>query len=188
MIRIVYVSPKDHGPWLSRGFRAVRTVLGFSGIQQASRPTLLVILSGFEPERALRLIEEHEPKKVLLGIGNPPTADRFRERNKAEQKLILSRQDVEMFDFPADDVDNCRMVLEKLLSPHLRDSNVILAPMNTKLSTLAALLVAEAHPEIQLTYCLPGEYNVEDYSTGAHKIFMTSLPYLEAEEQESKCA
>jgi len=48
--------------------------------------------------------------------------------------------------------------------------------MSTKLSTLGALLVAESHPEVQLTYCLPGEYNVEHYSSGARSLFIDYIP------------
>jgi len=152
-IRAVYVSPKDHGKWLSRGFRDIRNVMGFGGIQQASRPTILAVLSGFEPERTLKIIEEHEPTKVLLGVGSPPTAPKFLERNINEQKLILARQEVEEFSFPANNIEDCWKCLENVLKPYLGKYNVILAPMSTKLSTLAALLISMHHPEIQITYC-----------------------------------
>ena len=175
-IRAVYVSPKDHGEWLSRGFRCVRNVMGFGGLQVASRPTILTVLSGFEPERTLNIIEGHEPTKVLLGIGDPPTSPRFLERNVAEQKLALARQDVEEFTFPANSIRDCWTQLESVVRPYLADHNVILAPMSTKLSTLAAILTAEQHPEIQMTYCVPGEYNVHEYSTGAENIFIEQIP------------
>jgi hypothetical protein len=103
-IRALYVSPSNMGDWLSRGFRKVRNVMGFSGNQDPNRPNALVILSGFEPERTLKIIEEHEPMRVLLGIGNPPTRPSFLERNVADQRLILARQTVESFEFPTNDV------------------------------------------------------------------------------------
>ena len=176
-IRVVCVSPKDYGEWLSRGFRGIRNVMGFAGILQSSLSTVLVVLSGFEPGRTLKIIEEHEPTKVLLGTGDPPTAQRFLERNISEQKLILARQDVEMFTFPANSVKDCHEHLRSLLQPYLAQYNVILAPMSTKLSTLGAFLVAERHPEIQITYCIPGEYNIEDYSAGADKVFVEEIPH-----------
>lgn len=179
-IRAVYVSPEDYGEWLSRGFRCVRSVMGFPGILQSSRPTVLTVLSGFEPERTFKIIEEHEPAKVLRGIGDPPTTPRFLKRIERivnEQKLIMARQDVEEFRFPADNIDDCWKCLENLLPPYLAEYNVILAPMSTKLSTLAAFLIAEHHPEIQITYCVPGEYNIDDYSTGANDLFIAQVPY-----------
>lgn len=176
-IRAVYVSPEDHGGWLSRGFRCVRNVMGFAGIQQASRSSVLAVLSGFEPERTLKIIEEHEPIKVLLGIGDPPTTHKFLERNVNEQTLILSRQDVESFTFPADNIEECWECLERLLRPYLHEYNLMLAPMSTKLSTLGAFLMAECHPEIQISYCIPGEYNIEDYSIGADNVFVDQIPF-----------
>jgi hypothetical protein len=58
----------------------------------------------------------------------------------------------------------------------LGDNNVVVAPMSTKPSTLGALLLAEEHPEVQITYCVPGEYNVRDYSSGAEALFVDGLP------------
>lgn len=178
-IRAVYVSPKDHGKWLSHGFRDVRNIMGFAGIQRTSQPTILVVLSGFEPERTLKIIEEHEPTKVLLGVGYPPTAPKFFERNINEQKLILARQEVEEFSFAADNIDDCYKCLENVLKSHFGKSNVILAPMSTKLSTLAALLIALHHPEIQITYCIPGEYNTDEYSIGVENIFIDEIPMVQ---------
>jgi hypothetical protein len=174
-IRVLYTSPSEHGSWLSQGFREVRNVMGFGGIQHSSLQTVLVVLSGFEPDRASRIIEEHEPAKVLLGIGDPPTKVKFLERNLNEQKLILARQEVERFSFPTSDISGCQARLEDLLRPYLGNYNVVLAPMSTKLSTLAVFLFAERHPEVQVTYCVPGEYNTEDYSTGADQIFIGEL-------------
>jgi hypothetical protein len=174
-IRMLYVSPEDHGEWLSRGFRCVRNIMGFPGIQQPSLPTLLAVLSGFEPERVLKLVDEHEPTMIYMGIGDPPTERRFLERNIEEQKLILARQDVEEFRFSAENAMDCRDQLEELLTPSIGNYNIILAPMSTKLSTIAALLVAELHTEIQLTYCVPGEYNIGSYSTGADTLFIDEI-------------
>lgn len=175
-LRAIYISPEDHGKWLSRGFRHVRNVMGFAGIQRSNRPTLLVALSGFEPERTAKIIQEHEPNKVLLGMGMPPTTKKFLERNKNEQKLILARQDVEQFPFPAGSIANCWKALEDIIRPYLDTHNIVLAPMCTKLSTIGAILLAENHPEIQITYCLPGEYNLQHYSSGASTIYIEEVP------------
>lgn len=175
-IRTVYVSPQNHGEWLSRGFRCIRNVLGFSGIQEARQPNILIVLSGFEPERTLKIIEEHEPSKVLLGIADPPTDPSFLDRNRDDHKLILSRQDVEEFCFPAGDINECWNCLESLVKDVIEENNVIIAPMNTKPSTLAVLLTAEKHVKIQITYCLPGEYNLSEYSKGIKKIYIDEMP------------
>lgn len=177
MIRVLYVSPIDHGKWLSRGFREVRSIIGFPGVQRADKPTTLVVLTGFEPDRVTKIVEEHGPDKVLLGFGNPPTQKSFLSRNVADQeKLVFSKQEVQKFDFPANSIEACHHCLELLLRDELPSHNVIIAPMSTKLSTLGAYLTAEAHPEIQLTYGVPGEYNTKDYSYGAESILVDIMP------------
>jgi hypothetical protein len=175
--RILYVSPRKHGEWLTHGFREVRTIIGFPGILRSNRPTILVILTGFEPDRVTKIVEEHSPDKVLLGFGNPPTKQSFLERNIEEQKkTVFSKQEVERFEFPANSIEACHNYLETLLSGCLPVNNIILAPMSTKLSTIGALLTVEAHHEMQLTYCVPGEYNIQDYSRGIRSIFMETIP------------
>lgn len=174
-IRALYVSPGSHGPWLSRGFRNVRSIVGFAGVQQPSRPTLLMALSGFEGDRTVKLIEEYEPSRVLLGLGDPPTLPNFLERNISEHKLVLSRTDVEEFRFPANNVAECDAVLERKITSLLDSYNVVISPMSTKLSTVAAFQVASRHSDVQLAYSLPGEYNWSDYSQGTSHVFIEEL-------------
>lgn len=173
-LRVFYSSPQKHGEWLSRGFREVRNVMGFPGIQTPGAPTSLIVLSGFEPDRTCRLIEAYEPSEVLLGIGNPATNHTFLDRNVAEQKLILSRQDVHKFYFPANSVAECASTLRSMIASH-SPSNIIIAPMCTKLSTIAAFLVAEENHAIQLAYSVPGEYNIDEYSSGISAIYSEDI-------------
>jgi len=175
-VRILYVSPSEHGEWLSRGCKLVRNALGFAGEHDPNRRSLLVVLSGFETERVLHLIEEHEPTKVLLGLGNPPTNSEFLARNRDEQKLVLARQDVERFEFPANDIVGCADILKKLVTDHIDEYNIAIAPMSTKLTTISVFLIAEAYPDVQVTHCVPDEYNTEDYSCGISDIYIDSLP------------
>ena len=42
--------------------------------------------------------------------------------------------------------------------------NVVIAPMNNKISTLGASLLAIEMPEIQICYSSPNIYNVDGYS------------------------
>lgn len=176
-LRIAYSSPKKHGDWLSEGFRSVRNVMGFAGIQKPGLQTLLVILSGFEPERTLRLIEEHEPSLVFLGFGDPPTREDFLKRNLDEQETIitLAQQETKEFNFPANGIKDSFNCLDKLVETYVESHNIVVAPMSTKLSTLGVLLLAEKYPEIQITYGIPGKYNIDGYSKGVDEIFLSML-------------
>lgn len=58
-------------PWLSKGVRIIRSVVGYSGDMSPIKDLLLIILVGFEYERAQTLIEVFEPNKLYLGMALP---------------------------------------------------------------------------------------------------------------------
>jgi hypothetical protein len=174
--RALYVTPESHGEWLSRGHTTIRNILGLTGLHESSKPTVLILLSGFEADRSLSIIEEFEPAKVLLGFGDPPTDEQFLSRNKREQEIIMKTHEPSKFEFPANDIKGSFEVIDRLIDEHLLDYNVVVAPMSTKLSTIGAWKAARKHIEVQVTYAIPGEYNFESYSEGASGIFIESIP------------
>lgn len=177
--RIVYTKPCDYGEWLSRGFRRVRNVVGFPGVHIASKQTALIILSGFEEGRAVKVIDEIEPTCVLWGMGDPPTDPKFLQRNEMTSRVILSRQDVENFRFPANSVCDCTCkIVSEIDRATEKWGNVILVPMSTKLSTVAAFRAVMARLEVQLAYGLPGEYNTSEYSRDESGIYVETLSSL----------
>lgn len=174
-VRIIYISPQKHGRWLTSGFLKVTNIIGFSGIHNPLLPTLLIVLSGFESDRVSKIICEHEPALVLLGVGDPPTNEEFHNRNIKEQQQILENEIVNEFKFPANDIQACKFVLDKQISKYRDDYNIVIAPMSTKLSTIATYLSAKENPQIQITYCYPSKYNFDDYSSGIGEIYLENL-------------
>ena len=177
--RIVYVSPESYGEWLSAGFQQVRNVIGLGGLQDPGKKTLLVVLCGYEHHRAIKTIEEYEPAKVLLGFGDEPTEGEFLRRNMEELErvgaLALTQQEVDKFAFPADGIMKCFERLDFVVGPYVDSHNVVVAPMSTKLSTIAAYLLAKKHAQVQVSYCAPAEYNIASYSKGAKSVFIEEL-------------
>ncbi len=182
-IRLFYASADDHGSWLSRGFRCIRNVSGLGGLPRANRQTTLVVLSGFEPFRTQKLIEEHEPVRVLLGVGDPATSKQFLDRNMVEQQLLLARQDVRDFRFPVGGVYEALECLRKVVHDYA-ETNLVFAPMSTKFSTIATYLLAEEFPDAQISYCVPGEYNIDGYSIGVGNFYQD---LLKPKKQEPVC-
>jgi hypothetical protein len=58
------------------------------------------------------------------------------------------------------------------------ESNVIIAPLNTKLSTVGAGLYALRHKAIQICFPPVGEYNETTYSTPGPDAYVVSLADL----------
>ena len=164
----------DASKWLSVGVEDMRSVLGFSGRILPSRKSHLVVLVGFEHERAAALIESFEPNRLSLGYGKPGTftGPKHEAANRRFHHLLSSMvaksASVESFEFACNDPWAARdAVLER--GNRYPDCNVIVAPMNTKVSTVGCALAAFKNDGIQLCYAQPASYNYSNYSSpGPH--------------------
>lgn len=70
--------------WLSRGVKDVRSVLGFPGTMLPSRKLHLIILTGFEVERASEVILRYRPASMSIGLGakEQSISDSHHSKNK----------------------------------------------------------------------------------------------------------
>lgn len=174
--RMLYVSTDEYGEWLSSGHHDTRNIIGYSGMFDQNKPTVLVILSGFETSRTRATIEEHEPQKVLLGMGKPPTEPGLLERNRNDMELVRARQETVEFDFPTESISESFKVINDIITDHLHDWNIVLSPMSTKPSTVGAWLAARKHMEVQVSYTIPEEYNTRHYSSGWGTLYSEKIP------------
>lgn len=175
IIKVIYVSPMEHGDWLSKGYTEISNIIGFSGCYDVLKPTALIILSGFEKERPLNMVEAYEPQKIFLGLSNPAVQDSFGKRNATVNCELLHYPNVSKFDFAASDIELCYYSIEQIIVDNIKECNVVVAPLCTKLSTIACFLLARKYPEVQLIYCYPLEYNYVSYSKGVKKIIIDYL-------------
>ncbi|MGZ3634319.1 MAG: hypothetical protein ACXVAJ_08355, partial [Parachlamydiaceae bacterium] len=150
--------------WLSRGVRSIRSVLGFPGIMLPSKKLHLIILAGFEVERAKETIVRYEPASLSIGLGrrNESVSAAHHQKNKffVEKLNLFVReqdtycQDIQHFEFSCIDPQKTK---DELLS-HIatleesEDRNIVICPLNTKLSTVGVALAALEKPEIQICY------------------------------------
>lgn len=155
--------PRDK--WLSKGIREVRSVMGYPGEFVPSRPTHLVVLVGFEDYRALRLVQEIEPSLVSVGYGDSQELDTRPHQITNEMKLEKLRSvvgNVDDFVFSCYDADSTEMTIREVAGKG--EYNTILAPMNTKISSLGAGRAAIRDESIQICYAQADIYNYGFYS------------------------
>jgi hypothetical protein len=180
-VKFVYVGAGEYSVntnpnerWLSKGVTDTRAVLGYPGIMLPSRKLHLIVLVGFEHERAEKLIEKYEPALVSLGLGREHQSVRpehyainaeFHQRvQQFAENLSTSLAGVRRFEFSC--VDPLQTMADVASEAgRFPKLNVAVCPMNTKPSTIGAALLALNDETIQLVYAQPGEYNVEGYST-----------------------
>lgn len=177
------VGDKDEDKWLSKGVGPIRSVLGFAGELLPSRGHHLIVLVGFEHERARALIEKYEPSVISLGYGRTGTATNMRHEsaNRHFHRLVMAMAathgQVREFSFACDDPVETRAVIGQVIAA-CPDYNTVIAPMNTKLSTLGAALVGIENPNVQICYARAHHYNYHRYSQPGQDCFLLRLPEL----------
>ena len=151
--------------WLSEGIEETRSVLGFSGDLGVREGLKLIMLVGFEWERARRLIEAYDPTKLALGIGRRIDAIEqihYEANERFFEKLKHCYPSATRFEFSTNDAEATAEILTKQCQEE--DSTLVVAPLNTKISTVGAALAAFADPRIQLCYAQAAVYNCASYS------------------------
>lgn len=157
----------DEKRWLSKSIGTVRSVLGYAGEFDPVKGLHLIILMGIEVEKATKLINELEPAKLSFGLGRKYTSVNLGHTQLSElnyNKLAIARSAVETFAFSCTSPSQTRADLARYIAKH-PEYNTVIAPQNTKLSTIGAGLYAMEYPEVQLCYAPANKYNVDGYST-----------------------
>jgi hypothetical protein len=166
--------------WLSRGVSDVRPILGYSGEFIPWRPLHLILLGGFESDRALELIRTLEPTHISLGIARAGESnsefDVLAMQNIAQIKAIYGGADEFTF-HPYSPASAHHAIAERTQA--IPAFNVAVAPMSTKLSTIGAALAAIEHEEIQLCYPQAVLYNYLRYSRSADSAFLVQVEAAE---------
>lgn len=189
-IFLAYTNAAEYNPgvpnekkWLSYGVREVRTVLGFAGEIMPSKRSHLIVLVGYEHERASELISTFEPDVLSLGHGKSGTQTALQHHETNQHFFGLVRQavathpGVNTFEFSCNDPVATKLaILEQIV--RYPDHNHIIAPMNTKLSTIGAGLVASEDSKIQICYAEPLLYNYNNYSFPGENCYLLELNEL----------
>lgn len=182
-------SPGDD-VWLSRGVRSIRSVLGFPGTMLPSKKLHLVVLAGFEVERASEVIVRYEPVSISIGLGKreQSVSDAHHDKNKLffdrlnqfVKEQDANSQEIHHFEFSCVDPLQTKNQLLSHINrlKALDDKNIVICPLNTKLSTVGVVLATIEYPEIQICYAEPDEYNTEGYSKPGTEVTIVSLKDL----------
>ena len=166
--------------WLSRGIEGIRSVLGYPGKIIPSRKTHLIIIVGYEHERAAGLIEALEPHSIALGYGRSGTATTEKDKDANERYMELVKQmaasysKVFTFEIPCDDPYGTSKEISQQIS--LAESmNILIAPMNNKLSTIGVAHAVLDNEDVQLCYAQALRYNYINYSRPSDQCYVFEI-------------
>lgn len=184
-IQFLYTPAKEYAigltneeKWLSRGILKVNSVFGYSGIIRPSRPFHLVLLMGFEVERASSLINAYEPSKISVGYARKEgsiSEELYQLNRQKFNELLMEFPNAESFEFSCTDIDECKLNILAQTAKY-EDCNVIVSPMNNKISTISCSLAAFENDEIQLAIAIPALYNYQSYSIPSDYYYLFDIP------------
>lgn len=171
--------------WLTKGVKQVRSVVGYPGALVPSKDLHLIVMVGFEHERAQRVIETYEPARLSLGFA-PPLASVSENLSETNKEFFLRVQqfaketkqgtmDLGEFEFSCIDPIQARDALLKQIGQD-NDYNTVVCPLNTKIATIGAALTAFERDDIQLCYAEAAIYNSANYSSPGSTITLFDLP------------
>lgn len=176
-IKLVYTPADNYSPeWLTKGVKQIRSIFGYSGMIQPSKKQLLIILNGFEDERTSEIIKSFEPNMILLGKPSKKTSinDTLDIRGKQSFEKIQEKYTniKETFEFSCIDIQETIKKIEDFISKYGEEYNIILSPLNNKISTIAVAIVALNNDKVQVCYASANQYNIDNYSTPSDYLLM----------------
>ncbi|ODM29855.1 hypothetical protein A6779_12065 [Marinobacter adhaerens] len=165
---------------LSDGVVSIRSVMGYMGDVNIEDPLHLIILSGFEHERAKEIIDTLEPDHITIGYASKDgsiSEDLYRSNIEFTNTLIAYYSDtkIDTFEHSLRDPESSKNEILKAVGGK-SDFSTVVAPLNNKISTVGAGLAAISDPRIQLCYAEMANYNVSSYSKATDDCYIFKIP------------
>lgn len=157
-VQVVYNSPKSYAKdWLTRDPDRPRLIPKVSGVADLGRPTVLIVLTGFDVDRTNQMVHYFDPVHTYLGL---QVGDQYENQEKNVSKhLNLFGRKASQFEIDAYSGDFGEGVLRAVLSDNV-DANVIIGCLGPKPSAIAAFRLHVAEPRVGLAYVPAREYNL----------------------------
>ncbi len=155
--------------WLSQGAIMAHPVLGYSGMILPGKKNHLVVITGYEYSRALSAISDIDPSSISLIYGSSSSAitEKDKEANSLfknmVQEMAFEYTDIEEYDIPCNNPDEISDGLKKIYDNN-KDKNIIILPLNSKMSTLGVIKSVLNNDEPQVCYAPAVVYNEYNYS------------------------
>jgi len=165
-VSIIYSKPTYYGGWLSKDAGKPRLIYNHSGITNLDNPTALLIVTGFDLERASQLIQYFEPKITFLALQKGEQFDNHKKNIEIHLENIRTYCEVDHFFFDSFTKDGGYEELRNRMSTEVGQYNIVSSSLGPKPSTVALYKLQKDYPQIALCYVPSSQYNVINYSNG----------------------
>ncbi len=163
-IEYIYHRPRQYGPGLlSYNPMFPRLIYKMSGIADATKPTLLIVTSGYDFERIDAIKYKYEP--AILIILYSFNAD-YRQEDLSTELTKKYPNDI-MIQIDAYNVDSVHAKLKEILSVYnsKNEYNIVCASLGPKPTAISFFKLWQEFPAIGLCYTPSKDYNI-NYSKG----------------------
>ena len=161
-----YHSPaKYSGKWLSRNFGRPRLVHKLSGIARSGTPTVLLLVAGYDVQRAWQLFNFFEPSKFIIGL---QTKSKFANNEENMQQYVQEFSKIDGFScfemnaFGDDHGLNC---IQQQLNAIGEGYNIICSSLGPKLTAVSLYCAQRQCERLGLVYAPASEFS-DEYSEG----------------------
>lgn len=183
VLRIYYTEPRNYVTNLylpmSMGIRTVSQITGFMSFTPLDKPTLLVILLGYEGDRAKAIYENLDPNKVLLVIPKPPYHPEWDGRTEEMNKHLIKivGKDKIKYVHSTDSAVAADQLAEILGEYPLDRWRCSIAPLGTKPQTLGVYLFWRRNRgRFSVIYAQPLRHNERFFSEGIGNTLLLLSP------------
>ncbi|MCK4352233.1 hypothetical protein KAW65_02375 [candidate division WOR-3 bacterium] len=158
------------------GARETLIPTDFKGSFKEDFPTTLIFFVGYEPSRAIGLLETYRPNVVIPCYGDSPH-EYFKWRTQFSMKLHEKFRVFEQYPYLKKNKPISTFYISKIIDELEKtyiseiegrilyeNFNIAITPQCSKLQTVATYLFCQSHPDVQVVFCLPGKYNSKRYS------------------------
>lgn len=195
-IELIYITPKKYGDYIINGYNEPYCISFAHGLHQFGLPSLLLLLSGYERDGEFGLVRYFQPNLFLAGYAEPPSEADFKQRNidniKEVVKTFANDEGIKIdtFTFCGNDPEKCCNDIINYLKGNSytpNKYNILIAPMNNKLTTIGAYLAYERLAEVIQLVDISGEFReLKSISVGKESVYITTL-YKDDNKCELEC-
>jgi len=174
-IYYIYHRPKKYNKeWLSRDPGRPRLVYKLSGLSKFGVSTILVIITGFDTERAKQLINHFEPEYTFLGVQKGDQYSNVAQNILKHEQEFEKNRNISLFKIDAYSDDHGYDTVLDQIKPYIENSNIIMTSLGPKLSAIALYRLHKVYEQISLAYAPSNEFNME-YSSGIGESIIRKL-------------
>jgi hypothetical protein len=159
---------------LSWGIKDITYLPLFGSIDKIdSLKNILILLLGYEGERAYAIWKYIDPDLTVAVIGSPPSHHGADLPSRSANRIILSHPNTIEEEIPSLDPNCTRDLLNRWYFNEKYENYMFsIAPLGTKMQTVGLYLFFEESnnaPRAQIIYASPLLYNKKKYTTDYHK-------------------